>query len=111
MEKVDRRGFFASIGAALLAPVLPLKEKWVFNRSHVLPMQLIKGGKANFATIYAPMTPSAIRFVENNITTGLSMNSAQFMGEKVCGYSSPKLEVDIIKDPFQSFQINTDEVI
>ena len=88
----DRRGFFASLGAALLAPVLPLKEKWVFNRSHAIAYQAmgtLKCTESQFA--------EAIK---------LPLYNFPYNGDHICDINIPLL-IGEVDDPFQTFQIDT----
>lgn len=104
---MDRRGFFASIVAALLAPVLPLKEKWTFNRSHVVAYQAMgtlkctegEFGEAIKLPLYNPefrrgvIGPFPYENGENDMyIPGLTTLSSE-------------------ADPFQTFVVDTNEVI
>lgn len=94
---MDRRGFFTSLGAALLAPVLPLKEKWTFNRSHAIAYQAM-GTIKSLDTV--PVLLSKGSIVRGNILPYPQLhqlNSEEFY-----------LSED---DPFQTFIVDTNEVI
>lgn len=105
----DRRGFFASIGAALLAPVLPLKEKWVFNRSHGFAYKNIAGTLIKTETWSNNILPERIHLSSPRIETMLSCHNYE-NGENdmyVPGLTTLSNEAD----PFQTFIVDTNEVI
>lgn len=114
MEKVDRRGFFTSIVATLLAPLVPVKEKWTFNRSHAIAYQAI-------ATLKTTGLQEAIKLPLYNpefrrgVIGPFPYNSDSDM--YIPGLSpSSTIEFTtnddyISEDPFQTFIVDTNEVV
>jgi hypothetical protein len=98
---MDRRGFFASIGASLLAPLVPLvpkKNAWIFSNA----------SKVSFypavATLKSMDTVKLVKALETPLRMGAGAWSQDEMGKIFTPIESTE------GDPFQTFQVDTDHV-
>lgn len=110
MEKVDRRGFFTSIVATLLAPLVPIKEKWTFNRSHAIAYQSIGTLKVAEATVPVLLSEGEMRGFATALETPLRKGiwTKEALNQIVTWEPNPNY---IPEESFGTFIVDTNEVV
>lgn len=107
---IDRRGFFASIGAALLAPLTPLGKLDFGGKFSVESAgnAVLRPMAAKLCTTALPAVGSAGAFALHESWSGMEtlQHDECTILDKFYNHNS-EWQSD---EPFQSFSINTDEV-